>query len=87
MTETELVAKAVAEVGRTFGPYLSLINAGILFLIWLRMASAMQSLEGLVRTISRLEHTLDRTLETVGRHAQAIARLEGWLERHNHNAE
>jgi len=85
VSESDLVLHAAQEVGRTFGPYLSLVNAAILFLIWMRLAQASVTLAGLLRTLDRLEATIDRTTKTVTRHAEAIARLEGWLDRHNHD--
>lgn len=49
----------------------------ILVLIYARLSSAIIS-------IQKLEGTLERTITNVSQHATAIARLEGWLERHGH---
>lgn len=46
-----------------------------LALIYSRMAAATSAIE-------RLEKLIDRTIDTVNHHSEAIAKLEGWLERH-----
>jgi hypothetical protein len=82
LSEHEIVLHAAQEVGRAFGPYLSLLNAGIMLLIFLRLSKATATLDGLMQSLQRLERTIDRVTGTVNHHAEAIARLEGWLERH-----
>ena len=74
--DNSLVALVMKLADQTVSPAVLVV----LVLIYTKLSSAISS-------VQRLEKLLERTIETVNYHSSAIAKLEGWLERHENHRE